>query len=105
MTETVWVAMIGAGGALLGAVVSGLFTWLAGRSSRSLDRLEQRLRVALQDVLSLRELEELYTRQLADAEGSSVEAVKRRTWEQCARKPSARSEPARVRRELEEELG
>jgi hypothetical protein len=78
MSETLLVAIIAAGAAIFGGVVTGVFTYAASARQREAERYKCRLLQAYKDIVSFYRLEELYIEALA-TESRSAEAIKRET--------------------------
>ena len=61
MSETIIVAIIAAGAALLGGLVTGIFTFIASVRQRETERYKRRLLQAYKDIVAFYSLEEMYT--------------------------------------------
>lgn len=101
MDATLSVGILSAGSAILSSIATGIFTLAATRRAK----LRERYVRALEDIASLRALEERYVDELGQHAGETPDAVKRRIWaaheHAGGRKPSTSAEPARVARKLE----
>ncbi len=78
MSETLQVAIIAASAAILGGVVTGIFTYAASVRQREAERYKRRLLQAYKDIVAFYRLEEAYLQALA-TEGRSADAIKRET--------------------------
>lgn len=78
MNETLLVAIIAAGAAIFGGLVTGIFTYVTSVRQREAERYKRRLVQAYKDIVSFYRLEELYIKALA-TESQSIEAIKRET--------------------------
>lgn len=78
MSETLLVAIIAAGAAVFGGLVTGAFTYATSVRQREAERYKRRLLQVYKDIVSFYRLEELYIQALA-TEGRTAEAIKRET--------------------------
>jgi hypothetical protein len=76
MSETMLVAVIAAGAAILGGLVTGIFTYAASVRQREAERYKRRLLQAYKDIVAFYRLEERYTEALR-TETRSADAIKR----------------------------
>jgi hypothetical protein len=76
MNETVLLAVLTGGCALLGSAITGYFTLLAAVKQREIERYKRKLVQAYKDIAAFHRLEERYTRAL-ESETKTAEAWKR----------------------------
>lgn len=104
MNDKVLVALIGAGGALLGVLLTIFSSWLIGRRARARERQEALTLTLARDLLNMRQLEALYLDHLAELSEGSRESIKRKIWDEYelngGERPSRQAEPARLKRLL-----
>lgn len=105
MSETMYVAIIAAGAAILGSLVTGIFTYTASVRQREAERYKRRLLQAYKDIVAFYRLEELYTQALASG-SRSAEAIKRearkKLREAGVESPSEEATPQQCERRAQE---
>lgn len=105
MSETLFVAIIAAGAAILGSLVTGIFTYSASARQREAERYKRRLLQAYKDIVAFYRLEELYIQALA-SESRSAEAIKRETRKKLrdsgVESPSEEATPQQCERHTQE---
>jgi uncharacterized membrane protein YgaE (UPF0421/DUF939 family) len=107
MSETLLVAIIAAGAAILGGVVTGIFTFVASARQRETERYKRRLFQTYKDITAFYRLEELYSQSLA-TDTRSADAIKRETRkklrESGSDSPSEEATPQQCERRAQELL-
>jgi len=78
MTESLTLAIVAGGFAVLGSITTGAFTYLAAVKQREADTYKRRLLQTYRDIAAFHRLEERYTKALA-SESKSAESWKRET--------------------------
>lgn len=76
MNESLILALVAGGFAILGSLVTGLFTYISAVKQRETERYKRRLVQAYKDIASFHRLEERYTKMLETKE-KSAESWKR----------------------------
>ena len=76
MSETLTIALVAGGFAIIGSAVTGWFTYISAVKQREADRYKRRLVQAYKDIASFHRLEERYTKAL-ETESKSAESWKR----------------------------
>lgn len=76
MSESLTLALIASGSAIVGSLVTGWFTYFAAVRQREAERYKHRLVQAYKDIASFHRLEERYTQSL-QTESKSADAWKR----------------------------
>ena len=76
MSETLTIALVAGGFAIIGSVVTGWFTYISAVKQREADHYKRRLVQAYKDIASFHRLEERYTKALETA-SKSAESWKR----------------------------
>lgn len=86
MSEQLALALIAGGFMIVGSLVTGLFTWLAGKGHRSLRWYRDKLATAYRDIRALKRLEDLYTQILA--QHSAAQGIRKNAtaWKRDVRK-------------------
>jgi hypothetical protein len=64
MSETLTIALLAGGFAIVGSAVTGWFTYMSAVKQREADRYKRRLVQAYKDIASFHRLEERYTKAL-----------------------------------------
>ncbi len=105
MSTDVAVAVVGAGGALLGAAVGALGSYHAAKIGFNANGLRRSLRIALKDILAYHEIEARYAAEFENRLGESATAAKLRIRQEvrnsCGIELSRNSEPKRVRQRIQ----
>lgn len=105
MSETMLIAIIAAGAAILGGLVTGIFAYAASVRQRETERYKRRLVQAYKDIVAFYRLEEQYTQALSN-ENRSAEAIKRETRkklrESGVESPSDEATPQQCERRAQE---
>ncbi len=76
MSESLTIALVAGGFAIIGSIVTGLFTYISATKQKEADRYKQRLVQAYRDIASFHRLEERYTKAL-ETTSKSAESWKR----------------------------
>ena len=99
------VAVIAAGAAILGSLITGIITFATSVRQRESERYKRRLLQAYKDVVAFYRLEEQYTQALA-TDNRSAEAIKRETRrklrESGVESPSEEATPQQCERRAQE---
>lgn len=76
MNDSLTIALVAGGFAIIGSVVTGWFTYISAAKQREADRYKRRLAQAYKDIASFHRLEDRYTKAL-ETESKSAESWKR----------------------------
>ncbi len=105
MSETIQVAIIAAGAAILGSLITGIITYATSVRQREAERYKRRLIQAYRDIVAFYRLEEQYTQALENP-SRSAEAIKRearkKLRESGIASPSEDATPQQCERRIQE---
>jgi len=106
MEKEIIAGLIGILGAMVGSIITGIFSYKIATINTKYIKLKQKLLRALEDIQSLRGLEELYINEIIQIEKkSSKKAVKIKIWslqrQMGKNNPSKMTESAQIKREIE----
>ena len=105
MSETLLVALIAAGAAIIGGAVTGGFTYVASVRQRETERYKRRLILCYKDIIAFYRLEELYTQMLAsqDRSANSIKVeMRRKLRESGTDSPSEDATPQKCERGMQD---